>query len=175
MRNPESLERAYSENTFEYRGKAYRLAKEGGIVIAKEKETLPEYLTRVVPDAALDFDENDILKPRGSNNDMVSLSTDDEWEKMARMFKFNQTFRVITVKTAAIVGPTFLAGTRILHNGEIMALVPKESITNEQRYDWQEAEEDYRYGEDAYYDEYNRDLYERLIVSRTRGFKPKPI
>jgi len=166
-------------NVFEFKGKSYRIAHEDGIVIAIEKDKLPQTLARVIPDSPLFFDENDILMPAGKvenrNNEMVSLARIDEWEKFARMFCLDKSFKVISVETGKLIGPTFFAGNRILKNGEILALVPKDAIVEEKRFDWAQAEDDYDYGVDDYADDYDRDFYQRLVVNRSKGLKPKEI
>ena len=159
---------------FDYNGKEYRIAHEGGIVVAREKDRLPESLARVTSPRPLTFDENNILLPQNveSTNNMVSTAYLDEWEKLARMFHFGKEFQVITINKDGLVGPTFLAGNRILIHGEILALVSKEAIKGISTYTWERAESNYDYGESKYKDDYDRDFYCRLVVNRTRGFKP---
>ena len=164
-----------NQGEFKYKGKPYRIAREGGIVIAKDKSRLPDTLSRVIPNQKLFFDKNGILFPRSQRsdiNDMVSLSSENEWEKFARMFYFDEIFKMITVDSSQLVGPTFLAGNRILHEGEVLGLVPKEAIIGEKKFSWTKAEDGYDYGETTYHDDYDRDFYQRLVVNRTKGFKP---
>ena len=161
--------------TFNYQGKSYRVECKGPFIEPVEKEKLPTELTRIVSSKPLVFDENGILSPRRpeNSNDMVSASYPDEWEKLARMFHANQDFQLITFRTEDVVGPTFIAGSRVLINSEVMVLVPKKAIVKVEKFAWTKAEEDYDYGEGDYQDDYDRDLYVRTVVNRAKGLKPQ--
>ncbi len=164
-----------NRGAFEYKGKPYNIAHEGGIVIAVDKNRLSPTLSRIVPDKRLVFDSNGILLPksgRSDTNDMVSLSSPREWEKYARMFYFNEIFKMITIDTSQLIGPTLLAGNRILQDGEVLSLVPRDAVIGEQKYSWTKADAGYDYGIDTYPDEYDKDFFIRLVVNKSRGYKP---
>jgi hypothetical protein len=158
---------------FKYKGKDYRVTTEGGIVVAADRSHLPTMLSRVVTNP-IKFDKNGILSPQNPRvtNDMVSMAHPDDWEKFARMFKFGKEFQVISIDSTGLVGPTFLAGNRLLIHDEILGLVPKSAIQEVAVYTWGPAEEDYDYQEGLFPYGYERDFYQRVVLANTRGMKP---
>lgn len=160
-------------DVFLYKGTEYHIAKEGGILKAIDKKELPQTLCRVVSDHNIKFDSGEVLLPsnRDATNDMVSMAYPTEWQKFARIFYTGLDFKLITVDTSKLIGPQFVSGNRILLNGEILSLVPKESILKIEDYIWTKAEKDFDYGE-RYYEGYDLDFYKRLVLGRSRGLKP---
>ena len=160
-------------DVFIYKGVEYHVAKEGGILISIDRSKLPSTLCRVVAEHNIKYDKQQILQPSNKDvtNDMVSLAYPNEWQKFARIFYTGLEFKLITVDTTKLVGPQFMAGNRILKSGEILSLVPQESVIKIEDYTWTKAEKDFDYGESDY-SGYDLDFYQRLVLGRSRGFKP---
>ncbi|NCO89190.1 hypothetical protein GW881_04725 [Candidatus Roizmanbacteria bacterium] len=173
----ELYEHRTQEQPFMYQGKPYRTEVKGGVITSVDKRELPEVLCRVIPDGEITYDDKGILIPVSdeSMNDMVCLSTADEWEKIARMFYPSEHFRVVFVKTAGFVGPIFTVKSPILTDGEVLALVPVTSICDEKRYSWTQAEPGYDYREGDYENSDDRALYQKYVLEKSRGIKPTEI
>lgn len=160
-------------DVFVYKGFEYHVAKEGGILVAIDRPALPTTLCRVVAEHNIKYDKQQVLLPSNKDvtNDMVSMAYPNEWQKFARIFYTGLEFKLITVDTTKLVGPQFMAGNRILKNGEILSLVPQESVLKIEVYTWTKAEQGFDYGQGDY-DGYDLDFYNRLVLGRSKGLKP---